>query len=133
MGMRSQIAIAIIAKEKSVFEKVKQDFVQSDFYKDYTNIATEFLNMFQEKQKDAYHLMVIYENSIKWYGAIDLAWKVFSEVCNDFNLHWSFMRVGEDEYCDIEEENNYCRFSDHSDFLLPYEVFAVVRYICSFV
>lgn len=107
--------------------------MQSDYYKNNTDVADELLNLFQSKQKNSYHLMVIHEDSIKWYGDIDLAWKVFSEICSSFNLQWSFMRIGEDDYYDIEEDNNYYRFDDHSDLLLPYEVFTFIRYIRSFV
>ncbi|MDP1574365.1 MAG: hypothetical protein Q8L78_05490 [Coxiellaceae bacterium] len=133
MCTRSQIAIAVISKEKAIFDQVKQNFMQSEFYKSNTDTAEKLLNLFQEKQKNSYHLIVIYEDSIKWYGDIDLAWDIFSEICSSFNLQWSFMRIGEDDYDDIEEENNYYRFDDHSDLLLPYEVFSFIRYIRSFV
>lgn len=133
MGTRSQIAIAVMSKKKSTFNQVKQHFMQSDFFKSNIDVAEELLGLFQEKQKNSYHLIVIYEDSIKWYGDIDLAWKVFSEICSSFDLQWSFMRIGEDDYFDMEEDNNYYRFPDHTDLLLPYEVFAFVRYIRCFV
>lgn len=132
MCNRSEVAIAVISKEKSVFEQVKNDFKQSDFYKNNTDIAEELFNLFKERQVDSNHLIVIHDDSIKWYGDIDLAWKVFSEICDNLNLQWTFMRIGEDDYYDVEEDNNYYRFDD-SDLLLPYEIFAFIRHIHFFV
>lgn len=132
MCNRSEVAIAVISKDKSFFEQVKNDFKQSDFYKDNTDIAEELLGLFKDRYVKPSHLIVIHEDSIRWYGDINSAWTVFSEICDKLNLQWTFMRVGEDDYYDVEEDNNYYKF-DYSDLLLPNEVFAFIRHIRFFV
>ena len=132
MGYRSQVGIAVISQEKITFEQVKQAFRQSQFYKMNTGIADELLSLFQERQKGADHLIIIYEVYIKWYEDIDQAWKTFSEICNRFNLRWCFIRIGE-EYHDVEEENNYYQFNDHDNCLWPYDIFGFFRDIHCFV
>lgn len=132
MGYVSAIGIAIISKEKAVFELIQQDFLQSQFYKNNTETAKAFLDLFQDKQKDSYHLMVAHNDYIKWYSDFELAWEVFSEICDNFNLAWCFIRIGE-EYGDIEEDNNYHKLNGHDDLLRPCDIFGFIQELHCFV
>ena len=124
MGYVSEIGIAIISKQKAVFELIKEDFMQSKFYQNNTDVAKEFLDLFQNKRKGSQHLMVVYHTYIKWYADIERAWKVFSKICDNFNVAWCFVRIGED-YGDIEKDDNYHKVKDCDDLMQPSGIFDI--------
>lgn len=116
MGYRSELRAAIYGEEDALNAYIISNAlifsnpIFEHFKNSLTTYTTEIFDTDAPDKKRILHVLELYGDSWKWYsGYKDVeSWMKFMRECVDYDLNYSFIRIGEGDgdSHDVERENS---------------------------